>query len=100
MAIPVTSAPRPETPPANRPPANAPPTTAATPPVRLPSRLSRDVGGATVRVLLSANTTTARIASPGGLVLTDRDGGLLARVSSDERWSVERQGGSRRIRAV
>ncbi len=33
-------------------------------------------------------------------MLTDRDGGLLARVSNDERWNVERQAGSRRVRAV
>jgi stage II sporulation protein D len=42
-----------------------------------------------------------RIASPGGIVLTAGDGSLLAKISRDEAWRVERQGsGGRRVRAV
>ncbi|HEX3868449.1 MAG TPA: hypothetical protein VHV78_16915, partial [Gemmatimonadaceae bacterium] len=82
--IPVTSAPRGESPPAPRP--TSPPSAGAGAPTRLSARTVRDVGDTTIRVLISANTVAARIASPSGLVLTDRDGGLVARAGSEETW--------------
>jgi len=58
----------------------------------------KNAGDATIRVLLSAGTAAPRIASPGGLLLTDRDGALLARGTREAVWRVERDG--RRVRAV
>jgi stage II sporulation protein D (peptidoglycan lytic transglycosylase) len=58
----------------------------------------RDVGEASIRVLLSSNTQVARVASPGGFVFTDRAGSLVARAARDEAWRVEHDGG--RVRAV
>src|SRR6185312_1789074 len=60
---------------------------------------ARDVGDATIRVLLSSSAIVEpKVTSPGGLLFTDRDGNMLARVNRDEMWHVEREG--RRVRAV
>jgi stage II sporulation protein D len=63
-----------------------------------PRRAVKNAGDATIRVLLSTSSAGTRIASPGGLLLTDRDGGLLARGTREAVWRVERDG--RRVRAV
>ena len=63
-----------------------------------PKRAVKNAGDATIRVLLSASPSGPRIASPGGLLLTDRDGALLARGTREAVWRVERDG--RRVRAV
>jgi stage II sporulation protein D len=63
-----------------------------------PKRAVKNVGDATIRVLLSASAAVPRIASPGGLLLTDRDGALLVRGTREAVWRVERDG--RRVRAV
>jgi len=63
-----------------------------------PGKVAQDAGDRTIRVLLSANTATARIASPGGLMLTERDGSLVARVLANQVWRIEHQG--RRVRAI
>jgi stage II sporulation protein D len=57
----------------------------------------KNAGDATIRVLLSLGAKPT-IASPGGLLLTDRDGALLARGTREAVWHVERDG--RRVRAV
>src|SRR5262245_52152873 len=57
----------------------------------------RDVGDATIRVLLSASSATPRVASPGGLTFANQDGGSLGRSGRDEVWRIERSG--RRLRA-
>jgi stage II sporulation protein D len=62
-----------------------------------PRRAVKNAGDATIRVLLSAGARPT-IASPGGLLLTDRDGSLLARGTREAVWRVERDG--RRVRAV
>src|SRR5579884_4162798 len=59
----------------------------------------RDVGDTTIRVLLSAAPTEPRISSPEGLLLTDREGSLVARGTEREAtWRIEHDG--RRVRAV
>lgn len=58
----------------------------------------RDVGETSIRVLLSSNTQVARVSSPGGFVLTDRVGSLVARAARDAAWRVEHDG--RRVRAI
>ena len=63
-----------------------------------PKRAVKNAGDATIRVLLSTGAAAPRIASPGGLLLTDRDGALLARGTREAVWRVERDG--RRVRAV
>jgi stage II sporulation protein D len=63
-----------------------------------PGRLVQDVGDKTIRVLLSAKATGARIASPSGLMFTHRDGSLIARASTNQVWRVEHEG--HRVRAV
>ena len=90
--------------PTDRPPASVG-GAAATPPASAPRRSQpaertvRDVGDATIRVLLSSSASIEpKVASPGGLLFTDRDGNMLVRVNRDEMWHVERQG--RRVRAV
>ncbi|HEY4133210.1 MAG TPA: SpoIID/LytB domain-containing protein [Gemmatimonadaceae bacterium] len=82
----------------------------AGPPTRLPSvihgsrgepvvtRGTRDVGGATIRVLLSSSTPTARVSSPSGFMLVDRAGSLVGREPRAGVWQIERAG--RRVRAV
>jgi stage II sporulation protein D len=62
-----------------------------------PRRVVKNAGDATIRVLLSLGAKPT-IASPGGLLLTDRDGALLARGTREAVWHVERDG--RRVRAV
>ena len=62
-----------------------------------PRRVVKNAGDATIRVLLSPGAKPT-IASPGGLLLTDRDGALLARGTREAVWHVERDG--RRVRAV
>jgi stage II sporulation protein D len=59
---------------------------------------ARNVGDATVRVLLSSGTPVVRIGSRGGVMLTNADGSLIARIPREETWRVEHEG--RRIRAV
>jgi stage II sporulation protein D len=56
------------------------------------------VGDTTIRVLLSSNRTSARVASSGGVMLTARDGALVARADRNAVWRVERDG--RRVRAI
>jgi stage II sporulation protein D len=68
------------------------------PVVASPSRGVKNAGDATIRVLISGARTTPTIASPGGLLLTDRDGALLVRGAKDAVWRVE--GDGRRVRAV
>jgi stage II sporulation protein D len=63
-----------------------------------PGRVVQDAGDRTIRVLLSSNTATARVSSPSGLMLTERDGSLVARVLANQVWRVEHQG--RRVRAI
>jgi stage II sporulation protein D len=58
----------------------------------------RDAGDVTIRVLLSAGLVTPRIASPGGLMLSNQEGGLVGRASRNEVWRIERSG--RRVRAL
>jgi len=70
----------------------------STPERARPGRVAQDAGDRTIRVLLSANTAAARIASPGGLMLTERDGSLIARVLANQVWRIEHQG--RRVRAI
>src|SRR4051812_17683919 len=90
--------------PAEEQPASRGRTTTPVPPSAPPRRESvgptvRDVGDATIRVLLSSSSTIEpKIGSPGGLLFTDRDGNMLARVGREEAWRVEREG--RRVRAV
>ncbi len=94
----------------------APPTSAPPgPPTRLPSVIhngrnnpasnaasarggARDVGIETIRVLLSSNTLTPRISSPGGFTLVHRAGSLVAREPRSGIWQIEHAG--RRVRAV
>jgi stage II sporulation protein D len=57
-----------------------------------------DAGERTIRVLLAASGAAVRVASPGGLQFTDRDGSFMAHASRDEVWRIERDG--RRVRAV
>ena len=58
----------------------------------------KNAGDETIRVLISSARGTPSVASPGGLLLTDRDGSLLARGTRDATWRIERDG--RRVRAV
>lgn len=71
---------------------------ASAPGTVVPRRAVKNAGDATIRVLLSATGAGTKIASPGGLLLTDRDGALLARGTREAVWRVEREG--RRVRAV
>jgi len=64
----------------------------------LPGRVAQDAGDRTIRVLLSSNSQTARIASPDGLMLTERDGSLVARVLANQVWRIEHQG--HQVRAI
>ncbi len=61
-------------------------------------RTAKNAGDAMIRVLLASTRVAPTIASPGGLLLTDRDGSLLARGTRDALWRIERDG--RRVRAV
>ena len=61
-------------------------------------RIGRDVGDATIRVLLTSAGSIARVASPAGLQLGGRDGSTLARATASEVWRVEKSG--RRVRAL
>jgi stage II sporulation protein D len=56
------------------------------------------VADRTIRVLLSGAAATARISSPEGFVLVDRENALAARAERNQAWRVERGGG--RVRAV
>lgn len=58
----------------------------------------RDVGDVTIRVLLSSGLATPRVASPGGLTLTNEESGFVGRAGRNETWRIERSG--RRLRAV
>jgi stage II sporulation protein D len=105
VAIPVLASSRPSL---DAPP---PPDTAVAPPVdsprpvRMPPVRARgnrdagvpDAGDATIRVLIST-AAAPRIASPGGLLLTTREGSLVARANRNEVWRVEHSG--RRVRAI
>jgi stage II sporulation protein D len=51
-----------------------------------------------IRVLLTGTATAARIASPEGFVLVDRDNALAARAERNQAWRVERNAG--RVRAI
>jgi hypothetical protein len=51
---------------------------ASAPATPAPKRAAKNAGDETIRVLLSASATAPKIASPGGLLLTDRVGALLA----------------------
>ena len=66
-------------------------------PAPAPAPAARDVGDATIRVLLSASAATPRVASPGGLTFASQDGGSLGRSGRGEVWRIERSG--RRLRA-
>ena len=55
-------------------------------------------GAQIIRVLLSGNATTARVSSPDGFVLVDRDNALAARADRNTVWTIERSAG--RVRAV
>lgn len=69
------------------------------PPRERPAELTvRNVGKAPVRVLISRGPAMPRIASPGGLMLTARDGSFIARAAQGEVWRVEHAG--RRVRAI
>jgi stage II sporulation protein D len=57
-----------------------------------------DAGDATIRVLIASAPTPPRIASPGGLMFTTRDGSLVARANRNEVWRIEHTG--RRVRAI
>ena len=61
-------------------------------------RAVKNAGDETIRVLLTSGGTAPKIASPGGLLLTDRNGSLLARGTREAVWRVERDG--HRVRAV
>ncbi|MEP6495152.1 MAG: SpoIID/LytB domain-containing protein [bacterium] len=98
--------------PKKQPPSPTPPRTPATVPdsgpvytLNTPNRPSTpsrrgaiDAGDQTIRVLLSMGGPAARIASPGGLMLSNRDGSFLARAARDEAWRIESAG--RKVRAV
>ncbi|HVX39018.1 MAG TPA: SpoIID/LytB domain-containing protein [Gemmatimonadaceae bacterium] len=58
----------------------------------------KDVGEATIRVLLSKSANAVRVSAPGGMLFTDRDGALIARARRGEAWRVEHA--LRRVRAV
>ena len=51
-----------------------------------------------IRVLLTGTATAARIASPEGFVLVDRDNALAARAERNQAWRIERNAG--RVRAI
>ncbi|MDB4875651.1 MAG: SpoIID/LytB domain protein [Gemmatimonadetes bacterium] len=93
MATPVAAPPRSSAPRAADP--SAPPNTRR---AALPGASVRNVGDTTIRVLLSSTSQAARVASPNGVTLTNRDGSLIARAARDEVWHFEREG--RRVRAV
>lgn len=57
-----------------------------------------DAGDATIRVMLASGSTTPRVASPGGLIFSTREGSLVARAGRGEVWRIERSG--RRVRAI
>jgi stage II sporulation protein D len=90
--IPVyTPAPRASTPAATNRPGAQPRDTAF-------ARAVHDAGEATIRVLLSTPAATAQVASPAGLIFSDRAGGYVARAAANESWRVERA--RRRVRLV
>jgi stage II sporulation protein D len=60
--------------------------------------VGRDVGDATIRVLLSSAQTVAHVSSPAGMQIAGRDGATLARATGGEVWRVEKSG--RRVRAL
>jgi stage II sporulation protein D len=71
------------------------------PPVRARGGRDADVpdaGDATIRVMLASGPAAPRIASPGGLMFTMRDGSLVARAGRSEVWRIEHSG--RRVRAI
>src|SRR6185503_6253474 len=70
---------------------------ASAPAVPARKRAVKNAGDETIRVLVST-TGAPKIASPGGLLLTDRDGALLVRGTGQAVWRIERDG--RRVRAV
>ncbi|HEY9230481.1 MAG TPA: SpoIID/LytB domain-containing protein [Gemmatimonadaceae bacterium] len=90
-------APKPTSAPTTPPPASTAPPTVLTTPRRANAPVVRDAGDTLIRVLL-AGSGTARIASPGGLMLTNRDGAFIARVGRGETWRVESSG--RQVRAI
>lgn len=108
VAIPVYNPPPATAPPARAQPPAAQPSTApassGTPGV--PSRARdvsasigvRDVGGETIRVLLTANATSVQIGASGVIAFSDREGRFLARGTQTRGWRVERSG--RRLRVV
>jgi len=51
-----------------------------------------------IRVQLTAAAALARVSSPEGFVLVDRDSALAARAERSQVWTIERSGG--RVRAV
>ena len=65
---------------------------------RAAGRTIRNAGDATIRVLLSSASAEPRVASPGGVLWTTREGSLVARAARNEVWRVER--GGRRVRAI
>ncbi|MGH7618290.1 MAG: SpoIID/LytB domain-containing protein [Gemmatimonadaceae bacterium] len=75
-----------------------PPPSSNVPSRRAERVAGRDVGDTTIRVLLSSNAQVLRIASPGALLWSNRDGSSIARASAGEVWRVERSG--RRVRAL
>ena len=106
IAIPVVaSAPPPPASP-GPPSEESPPPASDNRPVRMPPVRARggrdadvpDAGDATIRVMLASGPAAPRIASPGGLMFTTRDGSLVARAGRNEVWRVERSG--RRVRAI
>jgi|KBSMisStandDraft_5_1062788.scaffolds.fasta_scaffold05381_7 stage II sporulation protein D len=69
-------------------------------PAKVPETPKRRGGESdqTIRVLLNGTAATARISSPEGFVLVDRENALAARAERNQAWRVERGGG--RVRAV
>src|SRR5262249_20178902 len=79
------------------PAAQGPPTVLHTRRRNAPSSDVRDAGDTTIRVLLGTNASP-RLASPGGLTFSNRDGGFVGRAARNDTWRIERSG--RRLRAV
>lgn len=67
-------------------------------PARTSGGAVKNAGEAPIRVLLSSNSKTTRVSSPGGIMLTKGDGSLVARAFANDVWRVEHDG--RRVRAV
>lgn len=67
-------------------------------PSRSVAGVVKNAGDASIRVLLSSSAPTARVSSPGGVMLTRGDGSLVARAFANDVWRVEHNG--RRVRAV